>query len=192
MEYDCQEFLDFYADLESRKGEEYAIHMMEEICEAICAEKRGERRKSDFDICILDVHKHDVINCTANGSITIDDIEYPFVIEDGNWAGTVVREWGEETCCFYKPTIYKTVLLPKYKNYDLKKGTIGDRPMTALEFKAYIAYERKDPWLDEMAGKIAYDSFFSPCSKTNKYWRDWKDSHSLITDRVEVREEDNE
>lgn len=159
---DCQAFIDFCA----KAGNDVAVSFLEELCDL----EWSSDRKSDR-ITISDSYRHDTCNYTHSGTVTIDGIEYGFVIDNGNWNGTVVREWGlAEDVGIYeppKPTIYTFVPT----NDTLKE----DRPGL---WGVYLAW-RKEAWFQDKERGYNYDRHFAPGGKTETYYRDWASKKGL-------------
>lgn len=154
MTCDCKTFIDFY-----EQNPALAEETLQRICELHYAgEDKGNGIRFDCR------HAHDAINYVLNGSIQIGEQSYRFTVEDGNWRGTVVREWGtEETVGLYKP--------PPPPIYDMVPVDDHLQSHNPALWKVYLAW-KKEPWFAELLGGYAYDAHFAPGTKTEQYWRD--------------------
>lgn len=153
---DCPEFTAFC----DSGGNAAAVAFLEELCDL---EWSGKTRTDR--ITISDSHRHDACNYTHSGTVVIDGTEYGFVIDNGNWNGTVVREWGlAEDVGIYqppKPAIYTFVPA----NDTLKEDALG-------LWLIYLSWHKEDWFQDKVRG-YNYDRHFAPGGKTENYYRDW-------------------
>lgn len=159
---DCKAFTDFCR----HKGNDVAINFLEELCDMEWAEdqKRGS-------ICISSTHRHDACNYTHSGTVSIDGIEYGFVIDNGNWNGTVVREWGpaDEVGAYDPPNPTVYTFVPT--NGTLKEDSPG-------LWGVYLAW-REAVWFKDKERGYNYDRHFAPGVKTEGYYRDWAAAKGL-------------
>ena len=119
-----------------------------------------------------DIYKRDACNHVLSGTIEIDQEVYGFIIEDGNWNGTVVIEWGdaEDVRCYEPPEPGEQLtLIPKDPFLHM------DRPEM---FEVYL-YWRKQPWFTNMVNKYAYDRHFQPGCKVREFWEKEADKKGL-------------
>lgn len=135
-------------------GDAVAIGFLEELCDAMFT------RKSDR-IYISDVHQHNACNHTVTGILNHDGKEFCFIIESGDWNGTVVRHFGEELRHFEPPPppIYDMVPI----NPNLEK----ERPEM---YRVYLAWKKLD-WFQELLRNYAYDRHFQPGVKIEGYYK---------------------
>lgn len=159
---DCKAFTEWC----ERVGDDVANSFLERLCDM---EWNG--CEAVDGISISSTHRHDAINCTHSGTFTHGGTEYGFVIDNGNWAGTVVREWGmADDVGLYeppKPTIWTFVP----QNGTLKE----DRPAM---WGVYLEW-RKSKWFKEKERGYNYDKHFAPGGKTESYYRDWAATKGL-------------
>lgn len=136
-------------------GEDVATRTLERICEAHYS--GGE---SGGGIIFAGRHQHDACNYTLSGSVEVDGISYGFVIDDGNWAGTEVREWGleEDVATYVPPEPDAPTFIPRAANL----GVVG-REL----YKAWLSAD----WFKAAVGKLheaAYDRFVQPGCRRSK------------------------
>jgi len=136
--------------------------------------------RSKDGIAISDVHQHNACNHTISGTFDHAGESFGFVIESGDWAGTVVRDWGpaDDIACYDppKPTVYTYVP----NNPTLK----FDRPGL---WEVFLQW-RKQPWFEDKVRGYNYDRHFAPGGKTESYYRDWASSKGLrIVDTEEAQ-----
>jgi len=152
MTLDCPEFELFVESV----GSDVAGDLLTQICEAYWNDDNS-------DVTITDLHRHDAINVTVSGHLTHEGREWHFIIDDGNWAGTVVREWGtvDEVGCYEPPppTIFR--LVPLNDNLE------AERPQM---YKVYLAWKSID-WFKKLESDYNYDRHFAPGSKTESHYR---------------------
>jgi hypothetical protein len=150
---DCQSFLDFW-----KADPQRAESLLSRICEAHYA---GNEKEEGI---VFDCrHQHNACNYTLNGSVKDGNQEFRFTIDDGNWNGTVVREWGtDENVGLYQPPPP-----PVYDMVPIDESLEQSRPHM---WKVYLAW-KKEKWFQEMLRSYAYDSHFAPGLKTEQYWR---------------------
>ena len=156
MSSDCKAFLAFCAEA----GDDIADGFLQELCDM-----EWNRDKKSPRIQISSTHQHDACNYTHSGTVTIDGAEYGFVIDNGNWNGTVVREWGAaDDITAYEPpapTVYTFVPID-----DAMKD---DRPAM---WGVYLAW-RKEGWFRDKERGYNYDRHFAPGGKTETYYQTW-------------------
>lgn len=156
MMSDCSKFTAFCA----KAGDDVAISFLEELG---YLEWSGEMKNDRIKLSVK--HRHDACNYTHSGTVTIEGVEYGFVIDNGNWNGTVVREWGlaEDVGAYQppEPTIY--TFIPT-------SGTLKeDAPGL---WGVYLMW-RKEAWFKDKERGYNYDRHFHPGGKTENHYRDW-------------------
>lgn len=123
-------------------------HPTDEILERLCeAFWNGSGEGISFT-----KHSHDVINATYDGTIDVDGVEYGFIIEDGNWNGTVVLAWGDpEDVGSYVPPrpTERMTLIPK------KMGLTTDEIMQYRKISATSEFS-------DAITAYYHDKFFAP------------------------------
>lgn len=154
--------------------------VMTEIAEA---SYYGEGKHGN--VYILEQVKHDVINVTVSGVFTLEGREFWFLLDNGNWNGTVLRGWeeaGEQAMAPSKPTQW--TLVPNStvisEALDAQRGHILLQVWEAFLTRKEVA---------EIPGKYAYDKFFAPGGKTETYWRDKAATYNLILSTQEHADE---
>lgn len=117
-------------------------------------------------IVFLDIHTLNACNHILSGTIEIGAETYGFIIESGDWNGTVVRAWGDpEDVGTYQPPPP-----PPPRTFVPIDGTICvTRPRL---FEVYL-YWRKQPWFKEKESEYNYDRFFHPGGLIEKHYDSW-------------------
>lgn len=152
-----------FEDFEVKYGIAVASDTLQRVCEAAYTE-RGYKKHDCPGVTIGSIHGHDAINMTFTGTVLMPDgIEYGFIIEDGNWNGTVVQEWGlAEHVGTYEP--------PKpnpYRLFPRHAATLRvERP--AL-WAVYLAW-RRETWFTDLERGYNYDRHFSPGVVTDGHY----------------------
>jgi hypothetical protein len=160
IDHDCKAFVAF-CEANPDKWED----LLERIIDAFCSQQKTD------GICFDVIHQHNACNHTMDGSIDIEGKTYRFTIDNGDWAGTVVREWGdEETVGLYTPPPP-----PQYDMVPIDPSLKATRPSL---WKVYLAW-RKEPWFAEIIRSYAYDKHFAPGGRTETYYRDKAQSKGL-------------
>lgn len=156
-----------FAEFATRYGDDAAEELLSRICEAHYSGDGG-----GDGVYFSVVHQHDAINYTLAGSVEHDGTEYGFVIDDGNLAGTVLREFEPGDVGHYTPPPP-----PRYTmvpiNPNLSKGLR----------KVYEAW-KQEAWFAEMVGEFAYDSHFAPGSSAVRYWQEKAAQRGLRFEQV--------
>lgn len=162
MTYDCDSFVAFSKEC----GDALAEDILTRVCEAHWSVDHKR-----YGVEFRDIHQHDACNHTLSGTIDVGGVEYGFIIDNGNWAGTVVREWGlADDVGTYdppKPIIY--TLVPK--NPLLRFDAPG-------LWSVYLAW-RGEKWFEEIVRGYNYDRHFAPGGKTEGYWKAKADQRGL-------------
>jgi hypothetical protein len=142
----------------------------EEVLEAIVNSERHRTAKDPVTdhngVHLSDAFAHDAINYTLSGTITFEGVDYGFIINDGNWNGTSVIEWGlDEDVGSYEPpppTIY--TMIPATNN--IRMGYHG----YSMFKDVYLAW-RKEAWFEKICRDYMYDKHFAPGSKISEHYR---------------------
>lgn len=138
----------------------------EDLLQTICEAHYARDYKSNSALRFFEVHCEDITNYVLSGEIDHEGETYGFIIEDGNNAGTVVKEWGEDVGIYQPPKPDPLTLLPKSINLPLN--------LLLLYFQW-----REEEWFKEQVRKTAYDFHFEPTNKIHSYWRNEADKHGL-------------
>lgn len=120
-------------------------------------------------------HARNACNHTLKGTIDVAGVLYGFHIDNGDWGGTEVREWGleDDVATHQEPEPAEAIaFVPASldQNNQMKRN---------WQLRTY-AHWRKT-WLKEHEGKYNYDRHFSPGGKTEKYWREIPEKRGLTT-----------
>ena len=141
----------------------YELEPSEESLTRIC---EAHWYKSGSGVKFIDIHQHDACNHTLSGTIDVGGVEYGFIIDNGNWAGTVVRAWGDpEDVGVYDPGPPPEMATFVPVDDSLSETSPG-------LFNVYLAW-RKESWFVEKERGYNYDRHFAPGGKTESYYRDW-------------------
>ena len=129
---------------------------------------------NDHDcITILDRDRQDAINVRAHGILNWNGTEYRFILEDGNWNGTVIEDWdGDKE---FKP-LPRTVWTLQPRD-DLITTAIMERRGPFLLAKWDAVMKRTE--IAEIPGKYTYDRMMQPGSKIESYWKEKAAKHSF-------------
>lgn len=116
---------------------------------------------------------------------TLADQEFWFLLDNGNWTGTVLRGWeeaGQQKMPTDEPTQWTLVPRP-----DVVSDALATERGHIL-FQVWEAFlTRKE--VAEIPGKYAYDKFFAPGGKTEAYWRDRAAKYKLVLSTQEYVDE---
>jgi hypothetical protein len=114
---------------------------------------------------VMSAYRHNACNHTLSGEIEVDGDRYSFVIDSGDWGGTVVHEWcsPDEAKGFREPEPPEPyTFVPNAPNL------LENRP--AL-FKVYGMW-RKEAWFKDLERGYNYDRHFAPGTKTESHYRE--------------------
>lgn len=141
-------------------------HPTEAALEAICDAHWNGGTVFGPAVCgvrFTDIHQHDAVNHTLSGTIEIEGHTYGFEVDNGNWNGTVVRQWvtDPEDLRGYQP--------PKHEPLTL----IPDDPFFTLRTLEVYAYQFKADWFQSKARGYLYDRHFAPGEATERHYRPW-------------------
>lgn len=149
---DCPKFLEFC----QTHGDAVVIELLERIADAQWNGGKGE------GVHFSDIHQHNACNHTLSGSIEHAGETLHFIIESGDWNGTVVKQWGsiDDVGVFEPPEPTRFTMVP-----------IDDdlREKNPFMWRAYLSW-RKQPRFSELIGKYSYDRHFQPGCATENYW----------------------
>lgn len=147
---------------------EFGDEMLEAICEAYYEGKESGDRFS------FEVVRHDAINVTLYGFI---DDEIGFVIDDGNYAGTVVQSYGPDTSTIPPEGYYARL-------FDVGPGLRHNRSLTQRTglLTVYVAWVRGDGVKDVEKAEhdYAYDAHFAPGGKTTEHYAKIAQARGLV------------
>ncbi len=146
-----------------------------EVLERICdAHWNGHGEGVTF----LDIYQHNAANHTLSGVISVDGKVYGFIVDDGDWGGTVVRAWGDpEDVGIYQP------LEVKLKTFVPVDDLLSVN--NPFMYRVYLEW-RKQSWFREMEGKYNYDRHFQPGTFVESYYSVWASQRGLKTGYFEA------
>lgn len=152
----------------------------EEVLERICdAQWNG----SGPGIVLLDVYKFNACNHVLSGTIEVNDETYGFIIENGDWNGTVVKAWGdpEDVGTYQHPEPPEPLtFIPNDRTLCISRPAI---------FEIYLGW-RKENWFTEKQSAYNYDRHFQPGGCTEKYYREWAKKKGMIIGSMDQFRED--
>jgi len=139
---------------------------LERIADAMWNGRQGE------GIVFLDVHQHNACNHTLSGTIDVAGVVHGFIIESGDWNGTVVLGWGdpEDVGTYQEPAPGEPLTFVPCDEF-----MAFDRPAM---FGVYLLW-RKEPWFKEQVSGYLYDRHFAPGGKTESHYREWASKKGL-------------
>lgn len=121
---------------------------------------------------ITDIFQHNACNHTISGTVERDGKMFGFIIESGDWNGTVVRSWGdpEDVGSFEHPKPSEPLtFVPNDRNLAINMPGI---------FITYLQL-RKTSWFKEKESGYNYDRHFQPGSQTESHYRKWAESKGM-------------
>lgn len=132
--------------------------ILERICDA-------HWNGSGEGVKFLNIHTHNACNHTLTGTIEYEGEVYGFEIDNGDWGGTVVNQWGDpDDIASYKPPVVEPrTFVPINDNLRTEKPEM---------YKIYLLW-RKEPWFKEVEGKYNYDRHFQPGGFIENHYREW-------------------
>lgn len=145
--------------------EEIPYEALERIAEA-----HWNRQNAD-GVIITDTYQHNACNHTVTGTVDIDGQVFGFVIEMGDWNGTVVNQWGDpdDIVAYEPPKIEPLTFLPEDPHLLRKRPDM---------FKVYAIW-RKEEWFKEKERAYNYDRHFQPGIAIEKHYREWAGTRGL-------------
>lgn len=157
-------------------------HLQEDVMQMIAEAAGGWCDHAS--VTILDRDRHDAINVTAHGIVMVEGVEHRFIVDDGNWNGTVLRDWDGDTVFeHHKPTVY--ALQPERRLID-QAIMSGKGPFLLMKWGAVL---RNLPDLAAIPGKYAYDRHFQPGIKGEDHWRKAAAKHHFVIVDEETAQE---
>jgi hypothetical protein len=115
---------------------------------------------------LSDVYQHNACNHTLSGTIKDGDEVYGFIIESGDWNGTVVLGWGhvDNVGEFDHPEPPEPfTFVPTSSRLHINRPHL---------FQEYLAW-RQEKWFKDKEMGYNYDSHLAPGGKTETYYREW-------------------
>jgi hypothetical protein len=162
---------------QARFGDEAVEDVLTRICEAHWSwDLQLNKQDELFGVTFTDVHAHNVVNHTLSGRILYEGEEFSFIIDNGDWNGTQVIEWGSaDEVGVYEPPSKTTFTFVPQKA--LLRGDEHDFSM----FSVYAAWT-KEAWFNDMVHSLNYDLHFQPGSKIKTYYAAKAAVRSMVID----------
>lgn len=154
--------------------------LMTAICEAA---HMGEGQHGC--VHILEQDRLDAINARAEGIVTVDGREFWFIVESGNWNGTVLEGWEHAGTQDFKPSPRtQWALAPRA---DLVSDAIvaGRGPFLVAKWDAFLAR----PDVAGIPGKYTYDRMMQPGLKIEQHYREVAAKHGFVLTDQESADE---
>lgn len=160
VDHHCQTFREFA----ERSGMAVAEGLLERICDA-------HWNHGGDGVTFRDIHQHNACNHTLSGSIEHEGETLHFIIDDGDWGGTVVREFGtvDDVGVYEPPKPQRYMFVPADDNLATKRPEM---------WKMYLWWT-KQPWFTEQLGKYHYDRHFQPGCAIEDHYRKWAAERGL-------------
>lgn len=148
-------------------GEKATEYILQTIVEAFAnyGEKGGD------GVRFSTVHQLNACNHVLVGHVEHDGTEWHFIIEVGDWNGTLVRDFGtvDEVSTYEPPVPTRFTFVPSNDNLKM------DHPEM---YKVYLWW-REQPWFTEQIQKYQYDRHFQPGGAIEKHYSDWAAAKGL-------------
>lgn len=124
-------------------------------------------------VTILDRDRIDAINVRAHGIINWRGEEHTFILEDGNWNGTVLHAWDDDKeFQYHVPQQWAIVPARDLVDKAIMGGGAG---FLLMKWDAFMT--RED--VATIPGKYAYDRRVQPGSKVENYWKEKAASYKM-------------
>lgn len=135
------------------------------------------------DVTILDRDRRDAINVRAHGIIQFGGEEYTFIIEDGNWSGTVLQSWNDGREFEHLPHT-QWALEPRA---DIVNNAIakGKERFLLAKWDAFLTR----PEVASIPGKYSYDRMMQPGIVVERHWKAEADRYGFVLVSQEVADE---
>lgn len=131
-----------------------------EALERICCAGAGDKVAGVF---LSDIYSMDALNQVLSGVIDVDGEEYGFIVESGNWNGTVVKAWGDpDDVGTYRPPERES---PRF--------IPDDENRTVQEDFFFLQKTRKSEWFKGQEESYHYDRHVQPGAEIENYYRAW-------------------
>lgn len=166
---DCKGFVDF----EATHGMDAATQVMERICDA---HWQGGK-SSDKGVKLSNVYTHNAANHTLSGTIEVMGLMYGFVVDNGDWAGTVVRDWGlaEEVGEYQPPEPAQYMFVPKDDNLKERSPAL---------WSAYLDWKASN-WFKEKLAAYHYDRQVQPGVVVEQHYGNWASRQGMKIVRID-------
>jgi hypothetical protein len=128
------------------------------------------------NVFIIDQDRIDSINVRAQGSVTVEGTEYAFIVEDGNWNGTVLEGWEHTGTQTFTP-LPRTqwTLAPRH---DLVSSAIAENrgPFLIAKWDAFLSR----PDVAEIPRHYTYDRMMQPGCVIESHYRGKAEKLGLV------------
>lgn len=152
---------------------EYLAEPPEEALVRIADAQWDKDNAAKYGVVFLDIHQHNACNHTLSGTIDVDGVVHGFIIESGDWNGTVVHGWGdpEDVGCYLpgEPPEPRTFV-------PTNRFLFTERPEM---FRVY-AYWRTQEWFRDMERSYNYDRHFQPGGQVETYYKEKAAKRGLV------------
>lgn len=156
-------------------------HLQEDVMQMIAEAAGGWCNHSS--VTILDRDRHDAINVTAHGIVMVEGVEHRFIVDDGNWNGTVLRDWdGDMVFEHHRPTVY--ALQPEARLID-QAIMSGKGPFLLMKWDAMLRHAD----IASIPGKYAYDRMMQPGGLIEDHYRKAAAKHHFVIVDEETAQE---
>lgn len=156
-------------------------HLQEDVMQMIAEAAGGWCDHSS--VTILDRDRHDAINVTAHGIVMVEGVEHRFIVDDGNWNGTVLRDWdGDMVFEHHRPTVY--ALQPEARLID-QAIMSGKGPFLLMKWDAMLRHAD----IASIPGKYAYDRMMQPGGLIEDHYRKAAAKHHFVIVDEETAQE---
>lgn len=148
-------------------------HLQDDVMQMMAEAVGGYGRHES--VTILDSDRMDAINVRAHGIVTVEGVEYRFIMRDGNNDGTVLEDWdGDAVFEHHKPTLY--ALQPERGLID-KATMSGKGAFLLMKWDAMLANHRD---IADIPRKYAYDRHFQPGIISERHYREAAAKHHFV------------
>jgi hypothetical protein len=159
----CEDFESFEAT--------YGVDAARDILECIC-EAHACNAPDQYGVKFYEIHAHDRCNHTLTGEIAYQSRTYYFVVESGNWNGTVVCQFSSDDTrvLAYEPEAPLSFdFVPTDDNLETRNPAM---------YSAYLAWKRA-PWFIEKLQAYHYDRHVQPGYVVETHYAQWAASKGL-------------
>lgn len=125
---------------------------------------------------ILEQDPLDAINVRAQGIVTVNGREFWFIVESGNWNGTVLEGWEYAGTQTFEPRPRTQWALAPRPDLVTDAIVSGRGPFLVAKWDAFLT--RKE--IAEIPGKYTYDRMMQPGSKIEQHYRGTAAKHGFV------------
>lgn len=157
-----------FVEFALRFGDDAADQLLTDICEAFSS---SQGKMQCGNVTFTDIHTHNACNHTLVGFIFYQGEEFHFIIDNGDWAGTVIQDFGtrEDVGDYDPPEPSQFAFVPN--DDDLKTS----RPEL---WEVYLKW-KKESWFIEKLQAYHYDRNVQPGIITERHYQDWAASKGM-------------